>query len=89
MIDNVRVKIITKTSTEFFKDRDIELENEWDLVTGYQEHKKLVKEIAIENNIKFDDVAIIKVYMDREDKFRFYYFLEMWDVDKNEYRFFI
>lgn len=89
MIDNVRVKIITKTSTEFFKDRDIELEDELDLVTGYQEHKKLVKEIAIENNIKFDDVAIIKVYTDREDKYRFYYFLEMWDVDKNEYRFFI
>ena len=89
MIDNVRVKIITKTSTEFFKDGDVELKDKWDLDTGYQAHKKLVKELAIENNIKFDDVALIKVYLDREDKYRFYYFLEMWDVDKNEYRFII
>lgn len=78
MIDNVRVKIITKTSTEFFKDRDIELEDEWDLVTGYQEHKKLVKEIAIENNIKYEDVKYIRVYLNREDENHFYYFLEMW-----------
>lgn len=78
MIDNVRVKIFTKNNGEFFKDRDVEIKNVMDLETGYQAHKQLVKEIAIENNIKYEDVKYIRVYLNREDENHFYYFLEMW-----------
>ena len=60
---------------------EVKTKNEWDIETGYLQHRDLAKKLTIEKNIKFDDIAYIRVYMNK-DVNSFYHIFQYWDGKK-------
>lgn len=60
---------------------EVKTKNEWDIETGYLQHRDLAKKLTIEKNIKFDDIAYIRVYMNK-DVNSFYHIFQYWDGEK-------
>ena len=57
---------------------EVKTENEWDIETGYLQHRELSKKLTIEKNIKQDDIAYIRVYPNK-DVDSFYHILQYWN----------
>ena len=75
-------KIEIGTRKEIFTiEGEVKTKNEWDLETGYLQHRDLAKKLTIEKNIKQDDIAYIRVYMNK-DVDSFYHIFQYWDGEK-------
>ena len=60
---------------------EVKTEDEWDIETGYLQHRDLAKKLTIEKNIKNEDIAYIRVYMNK-DVNSFYHIFQYWDGEK-------
>jgi hypothetical protein len=60
---------------------EVKTKNEWDIETGYLQHRDLAKKLTIEKNIKNEDIAYIRVYMNK-DVNSFYHIFQYWDGEK-------
>jgi hypothetical protein len=75
-IDPVRMEIIKKDKTTLTLDRDIEFKS---FEYSYEQHRLMLKDLVETNKIDKDDVACIKVYLNKERKDQKYFFLEWWN----------